>query len=894
MKKMLLLTACCFGAAQLYAQFVHKIKADSVLITNDSCTAELNLESSTKHIKGFLYNYGNGRTRFQKGLIKINDSLYVSGNDTINIGVGINKLIAANGLTKLNDSIKLGGDLLDHTNINLQQKRMRFYLSDPSYSNTSAGGVTITGARGTGGGSDPLYVQTFNRPAGAFSGTSVFAETFWQPTAAVPAGGYNNYISVHKSDYANIDMNGLTMYDFRTIFYVNNTNQNYGNRYHFYAGGPLGYDPIMNNHIGLYISPLKRPTTAHAYAIYTAGAEDSVYNAGPVRWPKYKNNVAEDSVLTTDANGNLKLKFFSAGGVGSYIENQTAIDQSASFRISGSGLIKGGISSTLNVGTRNERFGAGALNSLTVSSNDNTAIGYNALNLYNQISGGNTAIGSFALEKYNNTGLEGITAIGAYALQNFVGNTYDNTAIGYKALQGVSGSNGIENIAIGNSALKENSTGSGNVALGSHALGVNNTGYNNLAVGTYCLPSNTDGFMNTAIGYSVMSSNTSGTYNNALGAHALDYTSTGSGNTALGTHALYLNTTGNYNVAVGGSALHIGNNLNNNTAIGVLSGYANNGSGNIFVGYQSGYNESGSNKLYIENSSSSAPLIYGDFANDTVRINGKFHANGPAIVSTIPFLAGRDTVITYDPVTKQLLATKITTGGGGGSPGGSNGQVQFNNSGAFGGSPNFFWDNTNNRLGIAASSPQYKLDINGDARISTLPFLAGRDTVLTYDPSTKQMMVTKINAGPSSVKLTSDLTAYTSTTLTDATGLGFSVNANTYYHFRFLIVFSSAATTTGIRLSVSAPASPAVFSATAGIPVAGDGAGGQLQGWITASNDAVIGTGVQAINTNYIAIVEGTILTGASGGTLQLRYGSEVAGSGVTIKRASLGQLTVY
>jgi hypothetical protein len=39
------------------------------------------------------------------------------------------------------------------------------------------------------------------------------------------------------------------------------------------------------------------------------------------------------------------------------------------------------------------------------------------------------------------------------------------------------------------------------------------------------------------------------------------------------------------------------------------------------------------------------------------------------------------------------------TGGGGGTPGGSNTQVQFNNSGSFGGSANFIWDGTNVQLG---------------------------------------------------------------------------------------------------------------------------------------------------------------------------------------------------
>ena len=47
------------------------------------------------------------------------------------------------------------------------------------------------------------------------------------------------------------------------------------------------------------------------------------------------------------------------------------------------------------------------------------------------------------------------------------------------------------------------------------------------------------------------------------------------------------------------------------------------------------------------------------------------------------------------------------------SPSGSNGQVQFNNSGAFGSSSSLFWDNTNSRLGIGTSSPTAKVFIQG-------------------------------------------------------------------------------------------------------------------------------------------------------------------------------------
>jgi len=50
----------------VHSQYIHKIKADSVLITNDSCNAELNLENSTKDTLGFLFNKGR-ENGIQKG-----------------------------------------------------------------------------------------------------------------------------------------------------------------------------------------------------------------------------------------------------------------------------------------------------------------------------------------------------------------------------------------------------------------------------------------------------------------------------------------------------------------------------------------------------------------------------------------------------------------------------------------------------------------------------------------------------------------------------------------------------------------------------------------------------------------------------------------------------------
>jgi hypothetical protein len=67
---------------------------------------------------------------------------------------------------------------------------------------------------------------------------------------------------------------------------------------------------------------------------------------------------------------------------------------------------------------------------------------------------------------------------------------------------------------------------------------------------------------------------------------------------------------------------------NGNIFIGDQTAYSNQtGSGNVFLGNQAGYNETGSNRLIIDNSSTIEPLIWGDFQNNKVVINGNSSMN---------------------------------------------------------------------------------------------------------------------------------------------------------------------------------------------------------------------------------------------------------------------------
>jgi len=185
------------------------------------------------------------------------------------------------------------------------------------------------------------------------------------------------------------------------------------------------------------------------------------------------------------------------------------------------------------------------------------------------------------------------------------------------------GKTGGNSVFLGTGAgALDDGTDNKNVAVGDSALNANNTGLRNTAIGFKALFSNTAAKYNTAIGYHTLQSNTTGSINTAIGSNALLSNTTGQNNTAVGSNALYLNTTGDANVAIGYSANRSNELGSNNTMLGYDAGSQSIGNNNVFLGYQAGFDEMGDNKLYIENSGSQSPLIYGDFDNDILAVNG--------------------------------------------------------------------------------------------------------------------------------------------------------------------------------------------------------------------------------------------------------------------------------
>lgn len=194
------------------------------------------------------------------------------------------------------------------------------------------------------------------------------------------------------------------------------------------------------------------------------------------------------------------------------------------------------------------------------------------------------------------------------------------------------------NISIGENSLPANTTSTRNIAIGNNTLQSINTtvaqeGTRNTAIGNTSISSNITGTNNTAVGDSTLSMGNRGVNNCAFGVGSLNATGNNtnttdnlsSHNSAFGVQTLLNNNEGRNNCALGYQAMRAATTGNFNTAIGNQAGSAvSNGSNNIFIGNLSGFGAGDvSNQLFIESTSTTTPLIHGDFDADELRFNGQ-------------------------------------------------------------------------------------------------------------------------------------------------------------------------------------------------------------------------------------------------------------------------------
>lgn len=282
-------------------------------------------------------------------------------------------------------------------------------------------------------------------------------------------------------------------------------------------------------------------------------------NAG-IRFGNDADGTNQHTLTVNTSNADLTLEHknvnsrFIVKGAASQTANLTEWQNSAGTvltSISPTGKLTSAVDASINGMT----IGLGGGNVPT-----NIALGNSAL-LSNTTGFGNSAIGLSALQS-NTTGW-GNVGIGTRALQNFSGSV--NTAIGYESLRYATAeglvaigygslslnTSGVQNTAVGYSALGANVTGGANTALGSQSSRIS-TGHRNTSVGFYSAYSLTTGTDNTFLGSQAGQSFTTGSSNIAIGSYNSWYdVSTGSGNTFVGVDGGGQPVTGSNNTTLG-------------------------------------------------------------------------------------------------------------------------------------------------------------------------------------------------------------------------------------------------------------------------------------------------------------------------------------------------------
>jgi len=222
---------------------------------------------------------------------------------------------------------------------------------------------------------------------------------------------------------------------------------------------------------------------------------------------------------------------------------------------------------------------------------------------------------------------------------NFLNITPDNYFIGHDVAPNIDG--GLRNSVLGYNAGYSLTNGDDNIFIGNKAgymTGAGISGGNeNVFIGNEAGYNTTSPVRNVFIGHHAGHQNVSGQYNTYIG-NAAGENGTGFYNTIIGGLAATTNDFGNSNVIIGYVA---GRDMvsSNNIMIGKSAGYNNSATEgyNIYIGTYAGEGIEDQNyRLEIGNDRLKPPLLYGEFDNQRLAINGRttndytFYVNGTA------------------------------------------------------------------------------------------------------------------------------------------------------------------------------------------------------------------------------------------------------------------------
>jgi hypothetical protein len=581
-------------------------------------------------------------------ILNLNSStstLIVSGNSPLlvtsgtNIGVGTNALGSNSGV--LNSAVGVGaletnsghfnaalgyGAMSNNTgnsNVGIGYTTLQ---KSGAANNTAVGYQSLSNAIGvTGGDNVAIGFNAFNVVSsgvdnvgiGSSVGGSLGTGSFNTLLGYEAGAGTNGFDDTSVGSRAGVGLNHGYGNTFLGSFGGGSASNGITNGVNNIGVGAYAYFPSDTNNqlnIGnILFGTLPATTTGYRYATSgTIGIGTSTpFGKLAISLNDQDSSFFNNAFLIASSTGSATSTLFSVSNAG----NATVLGNLTVASCTGCSVGATAASSTLlgdfNTFANLQRFSGGFMALASSTIGDGTQVGGLTINggatstgFFNvvssagyQINGVSAVIGSTTKNNYyfggattsidNNLGTFNY-AIGFGAMTNATNTSFaNNFAVGKNALLGstTAQNTGTNNIAIGNSALKSNTSGGSNNAFGSSALAANTTGSNNNAFGGSALLSNTTGANNNAIGGLSLFVNTTGSNNNALGLQALGTNSTGSSNNAFGLGSLTANTTGSNNNAFGASALGSNTTGANNTGIGLKAGVnITSGYSNIMIG----------------------------------------------------------------------------------------------------------------------------------------------------------------------------------------------------------------------------------------------------------------------------------------------------------------------
>ncbi|MBD99313.1 MAG: hypothetical protein CMO34_05670 [Verrucomicrobia bacterium] len=215
------------------------------------------------------------------------------------------------------------------------------------------------------------------------------------------------------------------------------------------------------------------------------------------------------------------------------------------------------------------------------------------------------------------------------------------------------------NVFLGRSAGRSNSVGSRNVAIGYQSMLNLSIENDNVATGNRSSEAISDVRRTVSIGSEAMLSNASSDNHTAIGYRALQQHFDRFNNTVVGNSSMSSSTNGRSAAAMGNRTLQSGANQSFNVAIGTEAGNEVNNNRGIYIGYLSGSQTTAGNRLYIENSASNTPLIFANFSNDVVIINGDINVSQDiTYVGNLTDVSDRRLKKGIRPLEKQLNKLK--------------------------------------------------------------------------------------------------------------------------------------------------------------------------------------------------------------------------------------------